>query len=86
MVGAGSAEWNGVYNETQNASGVFLQHGRGPHSLYSYSGVWRLGVEGSDLAYVTAVESAEPPETGWRSGTGPGPSGKAPAPHLVAGH
>lgn len=91
VVGAGSNQWNGVYNETGSGTGVFVKQqqtggGSASQSLYSYGGVWRLGVNGHDLAYETEVKSPQPPTTGWQVATsGPGEHGKAPPPHLVAG-
>ena len=85
--GAGSPEWNGVYElDGESNPPTFKQAGsKVTHELYSYGRVWRLGVLGKDLAYVAATPSVLPPLAGWGIGTGPGPAGKAPAPHLKAG-
>ena len=85
--GAGAPEWNGVYElDGESNPPTFKQVGsKVTHELYSYGRVWRLGVLGKDLAYVAATPSVLPPLAGWGIGTGPGPAGKAPAPHLKAG-
>ena len=58
VVGAGSAEWNGVFRESLSQPGSFSQAANASRALYASDGVWRLAVSGAELFYVAAATGA----------------------------
>jgi hypothetical protein len=75
VVGAGSVEWNGLFQESLRHAGSFFQVTNTSRALYASGGVWRLAVSGVELFYVAATApfqgasgsggATTPPLGGW---------------------
>jgi hypothetical protein len=83
--GAGDARWNGHYmrDARPHVALTYLSTTCAGCSLYVYGGVWRLGINGKEVAYIESAPTPLP-------ATGPAKwqvaaAGKAPAPTLSAG-
>ena len=60
LSGAGTPSFNGCYRQKGSAPSFVLDQG---HELYSWDGIWRLGLSGANVSYLAAIPSVWPPES-----------------------
>ena len=86
VVGAGGADWDGVYHRSNSSSAdgrpVYVLATDPKRAIYSYDKFWRIAIMDKEIYYVagrqTPSSNPDPPLTGWVVA-----NGTSPAPHLT---